>query len=353
MRTAPAGSASGRRGATAGRPADNFAVPANLTPPYHDAQERFKAASSHDEKLQALREMIALLPKHKGTEKLFADLKKRLAKLEGEVEHAAHGGRHADPGHVKSEGAGQWVLLGGPNSGKSSLLAALTHAHPGIGEYPFTTRAPLPGMMSFEDVQVQLVDTPAVATGHTEPYLTNLAHNADGVLLVLDVTADDGEESARLLVDLLERARVWPRGRPLPADAPPFLAVRPVIALGNKCDQDDGTFAEIAREAIGRDLPFHAVSALSGEGLEELRPLLYRTLRRLRVYAKEPGKKPDLAAPFILPEGATVNQLAGRVHKDVAAALRFARIWGHAKFDGQQVDRHHVLSDRDVVELHA
>jgi ribosome-interacting GTPase 1 len=126
-----------------------------------------------------------------------------------------------------------------------------------------------------------------------------------------------------------------------------------VIALGNKCDLDDGTFAEIAREAIGRDLPFLPVSTLSGAGLDELRPLLYRELRRVRVYAKEPGKKPDLAAPFVLPEGATVYELAERVHKDVAATLRMARIWGHAKFDGQQVDRHHVLVDRDVVELHS
>ncbi len=326
---------------------------ANLTPQYHDAEERFKAAASHEEKLGALREMIALLPKHKGTEKLFADLKKRLAKLETEVEHAAHGGRRADPGYVKREGAGQWVLLGEPNAGKSSLLAALTHAHPEVGEYPFTTRVPLPGMMPFEDVQVQLVDTPAVAAGHTEPYMTNLAHNADGVLLVLDVAADDGEESARLLLELLEHARVWPKVRPLRADAPPFLAVRPVIALGNKCDLDDGTFAEIARDAIGRDLPYHPVSALTGEGLDALPALLYRELKRVRVYAKEPGKKPDLASPFVLPEGATVHDLAERVHKDVAAALRFARIWGHAKFDGQQVDRQHVLVDRDVVELHA
>lgn len=328
-------------------------MPANLTPQYHDAEERFKAASSHAEKLEALREMIALLPKHKGTEKLFADLKKRLGKLEAEVDHAAHGGRRADPGHVKREGAGQWVLLGEPNAGKSSLLAALTHAHPEIGEYPFTTRAPLPGMMPFEDVQVQLVDTPAVAAGHTEPYMVNLVHNADGVLLVLDVTADDGEEAARLLLELLERSRVWPRVRPLPPDAPPFLAVRPVIALGNKSDLDDGTFAQIAREAIGTDLPFHPVSAFSGAGLDELRAVLFRELKRVRVYAKEPGKKPDLTSPFVLPEGATVLHLAERVHKNVAAAFRFARLWGHAKFDGQQVDRHHVLADRDVVELHA
>jgi len=327
---------------------------ANLTPQYHDAEERFKKGTTHEERLDALREMIALLPKHKGTEKLYADLKKRLAKLDDEVEIAARVSRRADPGHVRHEGAGQWVLLGEPNAGKSSLVAALTHAHPEIADYPFTTRAPHPGMMPFEDVQVQLVDTPAVAAGHTEPYMTNLTRNADGVLLVLDVTADDGEPAARLLLELLDRARVWPRSRPLPSDAPSFLALHPVIAIGNKCDVDDadGTFAQLAREAVGTDLPFHAVSATTGAGLDALRPVLFNELRRIRVYPKEPGKKPDMTSPFVLPDGATIQDLAMHVHKDVAAAFRFARIWGHAKFDGQQVDRHHVLADRDVVELH-
>ena len=185
---------------------------------------------------------------------------------------------------MKREGAGQWVLLGPPNAGKSSLLAALTHAHPEIGDYPFTTRAPLPGMMAFEDVQVQLVDTPAVAEGHTEPWLPNLAHDADGVLLVVDVTADDAEAAARLLHDLLARARVWPRVRPLPADAPSFLQPKPVLVLGNKSEDDDGTFAALASEAIGADLPFFPVSALTGAGLEPLREVLFRELKRIRVY---------------------------------------------------------------------
>jgi ribosome-interacting GTPase 1 len=330
-------------------------VTANLTPQYHDAEERFKRAADHAEKLAALREMIALLPKHKGTEKLFANLRKRLSKLEDEAAHPPRGGpgHRVEVGHVRREGAGQWVLLGPPNAGKSALLAALTHARPEVGEYPFTTRAPLPGMMEFEDVQVQLVDTPAVAEGHTEPYLPNLAHDADGVLLVLDVTANDAEAMARLLHDLLARARVWPRTRPLPPDAPPFLQPKPVLVLGNKAEEDDGTFAALAREAIGADLPFLPVSALTGAGLETLREVLFRELKRIRVYAKEPGRKPDLARPFVLPEGATIHDLATHVHKEIAESLKFARLWGHARFDGQQVDRHHVLADKDVVELHA
>ncbi len=328
-------------------------MPANLTPQYHDAEERFKKARDHAEKLEALREMIALLPKHKGTEKILADLRQRLSRLEKEPEHAPHGPRHADPGHVPREGAGQWVLLGPPNAGKSSLLAALTAASPGIAEYPFTTRVPQPGMMEFEDVQVQLVDTPAVATGRTEPYLSNLVHNADGVLLVLDVAADDVEASARLLFDLLSKARVWPRSRPRPPDASPFLHEKPVFVLGNKCDLDDGTFETLAREAVGADLAFFPVSAVQGTGLEPLRELLFRELNRIRVYGKEPGHKPDMDRPFVLAGGATVHDFALLVHKELAERLKYARIWGRARFDGQQVDRRHVLADRDVVELHA
>ncbi|HET8538694.1 MAG TPA: GTPase [Anaeromyxobacter sp.] len=331
-------------------------MPANLTAQYKTAEERYRNAVGYEEKLDALREMLALLPKHKGTEKLQADIKKRLSKLEDEEAHVAKSGhRGPDVGHVKKEGAGQWVLLGPPNAGKSSLLAALTHARPEVAEYPFTTRVPQPGMMPFEDVHVQLVDTPAVAAGHTEAWLPNLARNADGILLVLDVAADDVDAGWRALGEVLEKARVWPKGRPLPPDASPLVQHRPMLVLLNRSDEDgDGTFAALARETVGDGFPVFAVSAIRGDGLDALRPVLFSELRRIRVYTKEPGHKPDMGRPFVLREGATVDDLATLVHKDLAARLKFARIWGaHARFDGQQVDRHHALSDRDVVELHA
>jgi len=331
-------------------------MPANLTAQYKEAEARYRSAVGYEERLEALREMLALLPKHKGTEKLQADIRKRLSKLEDEEAHVAKSGhRGPDVGHVKKEGAGQWALLGPPNAGKSSLLAALTHAHPEIAEYPFTTRLPQPGMMPFEDVLVQLVDTPAVAAGHTDAWLPNLARNADGILLVLDVTSDDVDAAWRALGEVLERAHVWPRGKPLPPDASPLLEPRPILVLLNRADEDpDGTFAALARETVGEGFPVLDVSARRGDGLGALRPVLFSELHRIRVYTKEPGHKPDLGRPFVLREGATVDDLACLVHKDLAARLKFARIWGaHARFEGQQVDRHHPLQDREVVELHA
>lgn len=331
-------------------------MPANLTAQYKAAEERYRQASGHEEKLDALREMLALLPKHKGTEKLQADLKKRISKLEDEGEHVAKSGhRGPDVGHVKKEGAGQWVILGPPNAGKSSLLAALTNAKPEIADYPFTTRVPQPGMMPFEDVLVQLVDTPAVAPEHTESWLPNLARNADGLLLVLDVTADDVDGAWRALRELLDRARVAPHGLPVPEGASPLTVDRPVLVLANKSDEDaDGTFSELARETVGEGLPFFRVSARRGGGLDALRPVLFRELHRIRVHTKEPGHPPDPGRPFVLPEGATVEDLANLVHRELAARLKFARLWGsHARFDGQQVDRRHALGDGDVVELHA
>ncbi len=329
-------------------------MPANLTPQYKQAEERFRTAATHEAKLEGLREMLALLPKHKGTEKLYADLKKRLAKLEEEGAHTHRGAtRHDDPGHVRREGAGQWVLVGPPNAGKSSLLAALTHAHPEIAPYPFTTRAALPGMMAFEDVQVQLVDTPPVSPQHTEPWLANLVHGADGVLLVL--APDDGafEDDLACVRDLLARARVRTRGTPPPAEAHPWDVERPVRVAFTKCDLDgDATLLELVRAELDPAWPLHAVSATSGAGLEGLRAALWADLARVRVYAKEPGHAADRERPFVLERGATVERLAHVVHHELADRLKFARVWGHAAFDGQQVDRQHELHDRDVVELH-
>lgn len=332
-------------------------MPANLTPQYQAAEDRFKKAETPAEKIEALREMLATIPKHKGTEKLQADIKRRLSKMEEEAEHRRRSGgaRHHDPGHIPREGAGQVVILGPPNSGKSSLLAALTHAHPEIAEYPFTTHVPQPGMMPFEDVQVQLVDTPPFVAEPFDPVLVNVARGADGLATLVDPGAPEALAHAEAVPRFLARARIVPAGRPVPEEMGLSARVLPVALVFGKGDLGAGDpEAEVLlAEAAGPGLPRYRISCRTGAGLEDLRRALFGMLSIVRVYAKEPGKKPDLSRPFVLKRGATVLDLAALIHKDLAAHFRFARVWGSARFGGQPVERDHPLEDRDVVELHA
>jgi hypothetical protein len=330
-------------------------MPANLTAQYQAAEARFRAAQSNEEKIDALREMLAQIPKHKGTEKLQADLKRRLSKLQEEQEqHRRSGGRRHDPGHIPREGAGQIALLGPPNAGKSSLLARLTHAHPEIAEYPYTTQSPMPGMMPFEDAQVQLIDTPPLAGEPFDPVLVNIARNADCVLLVLDAVDPSVLEHAEQVQAFFTRSRIIPRGRPVPEKLTVSGRALPVLVALNKVDLDpEAEVVSLVLEALGSDLPLYQMSASNGRGLEDLRIGLFAILDVVRVYTKEPGHKPDHSRPFVLKRGSTVMDLAALIHKDVASTFRFARVWGSAKFEGQQVDREHRLMDRDVVEIHA
>ena len=150
-------------------------MPANLTPQYFEAEKRFRAAQSPEEKIEALQIMLAVMPKHKGTDKLHADLRRKIAKITQEAEHQAATNKASF--FIKKEGAGQVILIGLPNTGKSQLLASLTEALPEIADYPYTTKSPLIGMMRFENVQLQLVDTPPVAIRDSRTWLINLARN--------------------------------------------------------------------------------------------------------------------------------------------------------------------------------
>lgn len=330
-------------------------MPANLTPQYQSAEERYRKAATLEEKIEALREMLAVIPKHKGTEKLQADLKRRLSRCQDEQEHQRRsGGRRHDPSHIPREGAGQIALLGPPNAGRSSLLAALTHAHPEIAEYPFTTVQPMPGMMPFEDVQVQLIDTPPLAHEPFDPLLVNVARNADAVLLVFDASDPEGLEHAEIAGRFFVRARIVPAGRSVPEEMGISARVLPVHVAMNKIDRErDPDLLGLLHGAIGQDLPLHLLSAASGEGLDTLRASLFRLLEVIRVYAKEPGKKAERERPFLLKNGSTVMDLAEMIHKDVARGFHFARVWGSSRFEGQPVERHYPLADGDVVEIHA
>ena len=328
-------------------------MPANLTPDYLAAEARFRAAVTTEEKLAALDEMYATIPKHKGTEKLRADIKRRVSKLRDKEKQSGRG-KHTDAFHVEKQGAGQVVLLGLPNSGRLMLLSRLTSAEPEIAKYPYTTRAPMPGMMEFEDVAIQLVDTPPMFGEHTEGGVVSLARNADSVALVLDA-------SDNALLDQIEEIReetaksrtVLTGARSPEADLAPGVVPRPTVLVANKIDLDGAAEnLEVLDEVYAGEFDVYPVSARTGEGLEGLRRGLYDSLGIIRVYTKIPGKPPDLARPFTLVKGSTLIDFAAAVHKDFVHHLRFARAWGKHHLDGTRIGHDHVLEDGDVVELH-
>ncbi|HPC83026.1 MAG TPA: TGS domain-containing protein [Thermoanaerobaculaceae bacterium] len=323
-------------------------MPANLTPQYRAAEARFKAARSPDEKRQALEEMLATIPKHKGTEKLQAELKRRLARLRHEEEAKSH--RHGHTFKVEPEGAAQVVLLGPPNCGKSQLLGALTRAEPVVADYPFTTTRPQPGMMHFEDVQIQLVDLPAVAAEHLDPWLPGIVRGADAAVLIVDPTSPVVPEDVEIVRERLAAQRI-PLVGELPLDADPRDTPLPTLVVFNKVDRAREEDLEVLQEIYG-EYPVVRVSALKHTGFEAFKVALWRRLQLVRVYSRPPGKPADMKEPFVIPEGSTLLDLAERIHREVAERLQFARVWG-GRLDGQRVARDFELRDRDVVEIHA
>lgn len=327
----------------------------NLPPHYHDADARYKKAQTPEDKLVALKEMWVLLPKHKASEKVQAELKTKISELTDQIEQAKSAPKKAAPGTYKfpRQGAGLVAFLGPPNAGKSQLLTKLTKATPAVAPYPFTTREPIPGMMDYEDVRVQLVDLPPVTPDAYEHFITDVTRAADAALLFLDLADDDGAAATQAVIDRLKQARreLVPPGT-TPPDDPAIYAVTTLLVANKGDDEAADIRLEIARETFGTRFPLYVVSAERGDGLPELRKAIYDALGVMRIYTKQPGKPADMTSPFTCPIGSTVAELAGRVHKDFEEGLKSAKVWGSAAFDGQTVGRDHVLKDQDVVELH-
>jgi ribosome-interacting GTPase 1 len=337
-------------------------MPANLTPQYLAAEKRFKEAVTLQEKIESLEEMMATIPKHKGTEKMRADLRRRMAKLNAEKDQKHGTAKGATFYSVAREGAGQVLLAGSPNVGKSSLLAALTHATPEIADYPFTTQLPQPGMMAFENIQVQLVDMPPVARELYKPWMGSILRHADLVLLVVDLSSDDLLDEVQEVVEILSGSKIRLTGRHSSAIAElePGQASCKTLVIANKLD------APAAREGLSILQEFYEsqyvilpASCSTREGLDVVPRTVFDALEVVRVHTKIPGKKADLATPpFVLKHGSTVLDIARAVHRDFEHSLRYARLWSSERslrpqrHDGQMVERSHQLEDGDILELH-
>ena len=325
-------------------------MPANLPPQYFEAEKRYRAAREPEEKIAALQTMLAIMPKHKGTDKLHAELRRKIAKFSQEAEKKSATARRTGF-YIKREGAGQVMLVGSANAGKSQLLAALTEAIPEIAEYPFTTQTPIPGMMKFEDIQIQLVDTPPIGHKEVRILLANSLRNADLIAIVIDLSLEPVSQVEAALQGLRE-ARIEPLTDGV-AQITPGTYPRRMLLVGNKNDlAGSNSNWKVLRSQYDKLFPLISISAREGGGLEEFKGAVYQALNIIRVYTKTPGSKADPSDPMILEKGSTVEEAAESLHKDFRSNLKYAVIWGSGKYDGQRVSKGHILQDGDIVEFH-
>jgi ribosome-interacting GTPase 1 len=326
-------------------------MPTNLPPEYFEADKRYRAAQSTADKIACLEELMGTIPKHKGTDKLRAGYRKRLAKLKAAADAKKRPSRQESVYHIDKEGAGQVVLVGAANVGKSALVAALTNAKPEVSESPFSTWEPTPGMMPLGNIQIQLIDTPPLNRDFVEPQLLDLIRRSDLLLLVVDLQTDPLGQLEDCIAFLREHGIAARGAAGVPTEERHWTFVR-VLVLVNKCDdRESDDLLEVFLALLEGEWALLPVSASTGRNLERLKEVVFEQLNVIRVYSKPPGRKPDLGAPFVLPKGSTVEDLTPKVHKDFLENLKAARVWGSGSFDGQMVGRDHVLADGDVVEL--
>jgi len=327
-------------------------MPANLPPDYYAAERRYRAATDIQDKIQILREMLAIMPKHKGTDHLQGDIKRKIAKLNSEAQKKKGASRQSAFDHIPSEGAGQAVIAGLPNTGKSTIVRQLTHARPDVADFPFSTFKPVCGMMPFRDIQIQLIDLPPIDEKFTESWVYTILRVADVLIWTADLSDDAVIDKMLVFKNVISSHHIVlvPQGESKPQGA---TARKTTLFLGTKSDTPNALQRwERCLDCLKEPLARCTVSMNTHEGIDSFKEHLFRCLHIVRVYTKMPGKETDLEKPYILPENATVWDAAISIHKELADEMTFARIWGSEMYDGQRVTREHVLSDGDVLEIH-
>lgn len=295
-------------------------MPINAGPEYFVAEKRYSEAKTKKEKIVALEEMIKQAPKHKSSEKLLRDLKKRLAKLKKEVIKEAASSAKAKPKYiVKKEGAAQICMIGITNSGKSSLLKVLTNANVKVGDYPFTTKIPQVGMMDYTGVGIQLVEIPSTFT----PDLISLIRTCDLVMILLD-GSKNLEKQLSDMVEVMEKNG---------------MESKRILIVATKSDKK-------------KDESVLYISTKTGDGIDRLKVEIWSRLGLIRVYTKSPSS-PKADKPLAMKPGSTVGDATKQVHKTMLDGFKFARIFNETKHSGIKVGLEYVLADMDVVEIHA
>ncbi|HHY12066.1 MAG TPA: TGS domain-containing protein [Firmicutes bacterium] len=320
---------------------------ANLGPEFLAAKKRHQQAITSEEKLAALEEMLATIPKHKATEKMQGQIKRRMSKLRNELKSSAKKGpARREFFRIDKEGAGQVILVGPPNSGKSMMLRSMSKAEPEVAEYPFTTRMPLPGMARWENIQVQLIDMPPIAPENAQSWMWAMMRMADGLLLVFDMGDDDVLEHCESLIGFMEENNVRIKN-----DGEREFTEMKAMCAANKMDMPGAvTRLELFREIMPEGIEIVPCSAATGDGLSTLAcRMFFELLDKIRIFTRPPGGKADYTQPFVVDNGTTVLEAAAEIHKEIAENLKYARVWGKGVFEGQMVPRDHVLHDGDVI----
>jgi len=317
-------------------------MPANLPPDYFVEEKKLRQAKSIDEKIAIIEKMIAIMPHHKGTDKLLASLRAKIAKLREEKEKKPQTQRRFEQFfNVKKDGAGQVLCIGFPNAGKSALISALSGEPLEVADYPYTTRILHTRMMRYEDIWIQLVDTTAIGDENTPMWFGNMVKKAD-VLLAVIALSDALDIEYELIMEEIKRYR-------------PDIETKDgsLIIAVNKLDLT--RYVSCLDEFIhrrGKEKIIIPVSAEKDVNLHELKEIIFRSLNIARIYSKLPGKKPDLESPFVMKKGGTVLEFAEKIHKDFLVKLKYAKLWRKDSYNGMMVSKDFILEDKDIIELH-
>jgi ribosome-interacting GTPase 1 len=329
-------------------------MPANLTAQYLKAEQAYRRAATPDEELECLQVMLRELPKHKGTDKLQAELKQKISRAKKEAQQKkASGGRRGGV-RIPHQGAGRVVLIGAPNAGKSQLICSLTRATPEVAPYPFTTHEVLPAMMPWEDVMVQLIDTPPITKDVLDSNTLGLMRGADLVVLVADMGSDDGIEQVQEVVERVNESRTRLGTSTYLDESNVGLVYIKTFLLLNKMDEPEARDrVQLLHEFCNLEFREFEGSAQDGTGLDDFKDAIYESLDVVRIYTKMPNEKdPDFDRPYTIRRGGTLMDIAELIHKDFAQNLKTARVWGSHVHDGTSVKGDYVLHDKDIVELH-